>query len=90
MLLLIYLSHLYVRLRANLRTLKASEARYRAVVDTQTEFIARVTPAGRLSFVSDAYCRSAAAAKSYSAAASTNSLSLCLRIASATRPVSPR
>ena len=37
--------------------LAASEARYRAVVDTQTEFIARVTPDGRLSFVSDAYCR---------------------------------
>ena len=35
----------------------ASEARYRAVVDTQTEFIARITPDGRLSFVSDAYCR---------------------------------
>ena len=37
--------------------LAASEARYRAVVDTQTEFIQRVTPDGRLSFVSDAYCR---------------------------------
>ena len=37
--------------------LTASEARYRAVVDTQTEFIARITPDGRLSFVSDAYCR---------------------------------
>ena len=37
--------------------LAASEARYRAVVDTQTEFIQRITPDGRLSFVSDAYCR---------------------------------
>ena len=37
--------------------LRASEARYRAVVETQTEFIARITPDGRLSFVSDAYCR---------------------------------
>lgn len=37
--------------------LAASEARYRAVVETQTEFIARITPDGRLSFVSDAYCR---------------------------------
>jgi PAS domain S-box-containing protein len=37
--------------------LAASEARYRAVVDTQTEFIARITPDGRLSFVSDSYCR---------------------------------
>ena len=37
--------------------LAASEARYRAVVDTQNEFIARIRPDGRLSFVSDAYCR---------------------------------
>ena len=37
--------------------IRASEARYRAVVDMQTEFIARITPAGRLSFVNDAYCR---------------------------------
>ena len=37
--------------------IRASEARYRAVVDTQTEFIARIAPDGRLSFVNDAYCR---------------------------------
>ena len=37
--------------------LTASEARYRAVVDTQSEFIQRITPDGRLSFVSEAYCR---------------------------------
>ncbi len=37
--------------------IRASEARYRAVVDTQTEFIARISPDGRLSFVNDAYCR---------------------------------
>ena len=36
---------------------RASEARYRAVVDTQTEFIARIAADGRLSFVNDAYCR---------------------------------
>ncbi|MGE3294442.1 MAG: PAS domain S-box protein, partial [Geminicoccaceae bacterium] len=36
---------------------RASEARYRAVVDTQREFIARITPDGRLTFVNDAYCR---------------------------------
>ena len=36
---------------------RASEARYRAVVDTQTEFIARIAPDGRLNFVNDAYCR---------------------------------
>ena len=43
--------------REGFERLAASEARYRAVVDTQTEFIARITPDGRLSFVSDAYCR---------------------------------
>ena len=37
--------------------IRASEARYRAVVDAQTEFIARIAPDGRLSFVNDAYCR---------------------------------
>ena len=37
--------------------IRASEARYRAVVDTQNEFIARISPDGRLSFVNDAYCR---------------------------------
>ena len=37
--------------------IRANEARYRAVVDTQTEFIARISPDGRLSFVNDAYCR---------------------------------
>ena len=37
--------------------IRASEARYRAVVDTQTEFIARISPDGRLNFVNDAYCR---------------------------------
>jgi PAS domain S-box-containing protein len=37
--------------------IRASEARYRAVVDTQNEFIARIAPDGRLSFVNDAYCR---------------------------------
>ena len=37
--------------------IRASEARYRAVVDTQRELIARITPDSRLSFVNDAYCR---------------------------------
>lgn len=37
--------------------LRTSEARYRAVVESQTEFIARITADGRLSFVSEAYCR---------------------------------
>ena len=37
--------------------LKQSEARYRAVVEGQTEFIIRCRPDGALSFVNDAYCR---------------------------------
>ena len=63
-LLVIYLGYLLARFgqallqrREAFDRLAASEARYRAVVDTQTEFIARITPDGRLSFVSDAYCR---------------------------------
>ncbi len=37
--------------------LKRSEARLRAVVEDQTEFICRFTPDGRLTFVNDAYVR---------------------------------
>ncbi|MCX6689914.1 MAG: PAS domain S-box protein, partial [Methanoregula sp.] len=37
--------------------LHVSEARYRTVVEDQTEFICRFTPDGRLTFVNDAYCR---------------------------------
>jgi len=37
--------------------LRESEARYRAIVEIQTEFVARTTPDGRLTFVNDAYCR---------------------------------
>ncbi|HET6467424.1 MAG TPA: PAS domain S-box protein, partial [Geminicoccaceae bacterium] len=37
--------------------LRASEERYRAVVEAQTEFILRLTPDGVLTFVNDAYCR---------------------------------
>jgi PAS domain S-box-containing protein len=37
--------------------LKWSEARYRAVIEGQTEFILRLRPDGTLSFVNDAYCR---------------------------------
>lgn len=38
-------------------SIRRSEARYRAVVDTQTEFVARFTPEGRTTFVNAAYCR---------------------------------
>ena len=37
--------------------LRESEARYRAVVEGQTEFILRLDPDGNLTFVNDAYCR---------------------------------
>ena len=37
--------------------LKESEARYRALVETQTEFVLRQLPNGRLTFVNEAYCR---------------------------------
>jgi PAS domain S-box-containing protein len=37
--------------------LKRSEARYRAVVEGQTEFILRLRPDGSVTFVNDAFCR---------------------------------
>jgi PAS domain S-box-containing protein len=48
---------LAVRERKAVAALEKSEERYRAVVEDQTEFICRFTPAGRLTFVNDAYCR---------------------------------
>jgi len=39
------------------RALRQSEARYRAIVDDQTELISRFRPDGVLTFVNDAYCR---------------------------------
>ncbi len=39
------------------KQLRESEARYRAVVEDQTELICRYTPDGVLTFVNDAYCR---------------------------------
>ncbi|MCK9591549.1 MAG: PAS domain S-box protein [Methanoregula sp.] len=38
-------------------SLMISEARYRAIVEDQNEFICRFEPGGRLTFVNDAYCR---------------------------------
>jgi PAS domain S-box-containing protein len=43
--------------RAYEAKLAASEARYRAVVETQTEFVLRQRLDGTLTFVNDAYCR---------------------------------
>ena len=37
--------------------LQASEASYRALVETQTEFVLRQRPDGGLTFVNEAYCR---------------------------------
>jgi PAS domain S-box-containing protein len=37
--------------------IRESEARYRAVVNTQTEFVARFRPNGLITFANDAYCR---------------------------------
>lgn len=37
--------------------LRKSEARYRAIVEDQTELVSRSTPEGTLTFVNDAYCR---------------------------------
>jgi PAS domain S-box-containing protein len=43
--------------RAKEQALRASEARYRAVVEDQTELICRFLPDGTYTFVNDAYCR---------------------------------
>ncbi|PZQ48340.1 MAG: hypothetical protein DI556_14415 [Rhodovulum sulfidophilum] len=43
--------------REDRAALAASEARYRNVVDTQTELVARHTPDGRATFANKAYCR---------------------------------
>ncbi|MCU0836971.1 MAG: ATP-binding protein [Chromatiaceae bacterium] len=39
------------------RALAESEARYRAIVEDQTELVCRFAPDGRLTFVNGAYCR---------------------------------
>jgi PAS domain S-box-containing protein len=39
------------------KALERSEARYRAIVEDQTELICRFLPDGALTFVNDAYCR---------------------------------
>jgi PAS domain S-box-containing protein len=44
------------RLDADL-SLRASEARYRAMVEASEDLISRMLPDGRLTFVNDAYCR---------------------------------
>ena len=43
--------------RQTARELRESQARYRDLVETQTDMICRYLPDGRLTFVNDAYCR---------------------------------
>ncbi|MBN1564269.1 MAG: PAS domain S-box protein, partial [Anaerolineae bacterium] len=43
--------------RRDARALQTSEARYRGVVETQTEFVVRCKPDGTRTFINDAYCR---------------------------------
>ena len=43
--------------RASRERLERSEARYRTVVNTQTEFVVRYSPDGHPRFANDAYCR---------------------------------
>jgi PAS domain S-box-containing protein len=60
----IYQAELHQQLQAELverkqieEALRHSEARYRAIVEDQTELICRFKPDGTLTFVNDAYCR---------------------------------
>ena len=60
----IYQAELHQQLQAELierkqveEALRQSEARYRAIVEDQTELICRFEPDGTLTFVNDAYCR---------------------------------
>ena len=39
------------------RTIEASEARYRAIVEDQTELVCRYQPNGKITFVNEAFCR---------------------------------
>jgi PAS domain S-box-containing protein len=47
----------YIRKREYDRELRQQDARYRAVVEQQTELIARIQTDGTFSFVNDAFCR---------------------------------
>jgi len=60
----IYQAELHQKLQTELaerkqveEALRQSEARYRAIVEDQTELICRFKPDGTLTFVNDAYCR---------------------------------
>jgi len=48
---------LFRNLKQSEEVLRKSEARYRGIVEDQTELICRYTPDGTLTFVNEAYCR---------------------------------
>lgn len=50
-------SRAFASVRLYQKRLEASEAEYRAVVETQTEFVVRFLPDNRVLFANDAYCR---------------------------------
>lgn len=52
-----YASELEQHVAARTRELRASEARYRAIVDDQMELVCRHTPDHKLTFVNESYCR---------------------------------
>jgi PAS domain S-box-containing protein len=54
---LMFLAALIEERRSKEQALRFSEARYRAVVEDQTELICRLLPDGTYTFVNDAYCR---------------------------------
>lgn len=51
------LGQAYAQLQATEETSRKNEARYRAIVEDQTELICRFKPDGTLTFVNPAYCR---------------------------------
>lgn len=50
-------SRAFASVRLYQKRLEASEAEYRAVVETQTEFVVRFLPDNRVLFANEAYCR---------------------------------
>jgi PAS domain S-box-containing protein len=54
---LLALASVFEELGARSEALRESEARYRGVVEDQTELICRFLPGGRYTFVNGAYCR---------------------------------
>ncbi len=51
------LKHMIIRLRDSEWRTRISEERYRAVIESQSEFITRFLPDGTVTFANDAYCQ---------------------------------